>query len=167
MRRFRHLLLAMFALMLVALPALSQAPRTAPPRPKGPPPPTGPRLIPVAETKLLMDGITQPNFQALDKTLKADQVDAEGWTFARGQSLLIAEAGNLLMLRPPNNTGQDAWMKAAGDLRENAAQLAKTVANRDLAESRLALTRVAGACNNCHQTFRIETKVKVFEDAKP
>jgi cytochrome c556 len=71
------------------------------------------------------------------------------------------------MLRPPNNTGQDAWMKAAGDLRENAAQLGKTVANRDLAESRLALTRVAGACNNCHQSFRIETKVKVFEDAKP
>ena len=163
MPRLRLLLCGVLVIGLLALPAVSQSPATQT-RPKSP---DAPRLTPVAETKLLMEGLTQANFQGLEKILKGDQIDSDSWTFARGQALLIAESGNLLMMRPPRNGGQDAWMKGASELRNSSAQLAKIVAKRDVEESRAGLQRLATTCNNCHQTFRVPTKIKAFAEPKP
>ena len=52
-----------------------------------------------------MDGLNLPNYRGLDKLLKQKPADADTWTFIRGQSLLIAETGNLLLLRPPRSGG--------------------------------------------------------------
>ena len=68
-----------------------------------------PKLEPVAETKLLMEGLLHANFRGLERILNQKTPDAQGWTFARGQALLIAEGANLLMLRPPKNQGEQAW----------------------------------------------------------
>src|SRR5437660_360637 len=107
MSRTRLLLLAVLAAGLMTAPATPQP--TPGTRPKIPTPKTQPRLVPVAETKLIMEGLTHANFQGLEKILKSTDIDAETWAFARGQALLIAESGNLLMIRPPNNSGQDTW----------------------------------------------------------
>jgi Cytochrome C' len=124
----------------------------------------GPKLIPVAETKLLMEGLNQPNFQSLEKLLKDKPADAETWTFARGQALLIAETGNLLMLRPPRNPGERTWLNRATDLRSKAAQLARSLADKDLEKSRKGLTAVATSCNACHQSFRVKVRIAAFEE---
>src|SRR5439155_996458 len=79
------------------------------------------------------------NFRGLENHLKQRPADLETWAFARGQALLIAESGNLLMLRPPKTTGQDAWMDRATDLREQATRLAQQAAARDLERCQLAL----------------------------
>src|SRR5262249_48054374 len=77
-----------------------------------------PKLERVAETKLLREGLVEPNMRALGKLLRDKPKDAEAWGFARGQALLIAETGNLLLIRPPRTAaGQDTWMGHAGDLR--------------------------------------------------
>jgi hypothetical protein len=123
-----------------------------------------PKLEPVAETRLLMEGLNQSNFRGLERLLKQKPADVETWTFARGQALLIAETGNLLMLRPPKNNGQDAWMRHATDLRDAATDLARTAANRDYERSRAGLTRVANACNRCHQTFRVPVQIAPFAE---
>src|SRR3954471_3887702 len=81
-------------------------------------PTSPPKLEPVAETKLLMEGLLQANVRGLEKNLRQAPADQEAWTFVRGQALLIAETGNLLMLRPPKSGGQDAWMEAAAELRD-------------------------------------------------
>src|SRR5258708_2326017 len=60
-----------------------------------------PRLEPVAETRLLMEGLNQANFRGLERLLRQKPAEAEAWSFARGQALLIAETGNLLLIRPP------------------------------------------------------------------
>src|SRR3954447_4157845 len=79
-----------------------------------PPPAAMPRLVPVAETKLVMDGMSKPNFDGLTKTLKQKPETAEQWTFARGQALLVAESANLLLIRPPKTkAGQDVWVPKA------------------------------------------------------
>jgi hypothetical protein len=57
-----------------------------------------PKLEPVAETKLLMDGLADPNLRGLGKLLREKPKEAEAWNFARGQALLIGETGNLLMM---------------------------------------------------------------------
>src|SRR5689334_10670248 len=69
-----------------------------------------PRLEPIAETKLIMEGMTHANFRGLERTLGKNPLDDQNWVFARGQALLIAESANLLMLRPPRNNGEAIWM---------------------------------------------------------
>ena len=145
--------------LLIVVPVGSQPPAASQmPKPK----PAGPRLVPIAETKLLMEGLNQPNFQALEKALKGEELDADSWAFARGQAILIAETSNLLMLRPPRNTGQDTWMKSSGEMREAATNLAQTLASRDRMRARTALVNLASTCNGCHQTFQVKTKVTAF-----
>lgn len=156
MNRFQIAALALLFALIVVVPSSSQPPATG--RTKSPPP----RLVPVAETKLLMEGLAHPNFLGIERTLKSDEADAESWTFARGQAILIAESANLLMLRPPRNAGQDAWMQHATKMRDASTDLARAIAKRDKASSRAGLLNLANQCNRCHQTFRVTTKVTAF-----
>jgi hypothetical protein len=127
--------------------------------------PTGThRLVPFAETRLLMEGLTNANYLGLEKLLRSAELDDEAWTFARGQALLIAESGNLLMLRSPRDSRQEIWMRAAGEMRDYAGQLARWVQRRDLLRSRTALQELAGKCNSCHQAFGAETRIRPFSD---
>ena len=124
-----------------------------------PAPGPAPKLVPVAETKLVMEGVAQANYLGLERNLKQQPADREAWTFVRGQALLVAESGNLLMIRPPRNEGQTAWMQRATDLREAAATLAKHAGSRDYDRAKAALADVATACNRCHQTFRVPVQI--------
>src|SRR5829696_346264 len=110
----RPLLLAGVAALVVPMAGSSQ-----PARPVAPP-----RLEPVAETKLLMEGLAHPNFKAVDRRLKAEPADADEWKLVRGQSLLLAETANLLMIRPPKGArAEELWMGRATDLRDAAGKL--------------------------------------------
>lgn len=155
MIRARLLLLAAGAALVLAVPGSTQQPR-----PKSPP-----RLSAVAETKLLMEGLNQPNFLGLEKTLRNPPKDADSWVFARGQALLIAETGNLLMIRPPNNPGQDEWMQSASSMRDIASKLARAIAAQDVEQSRAGLRALAVTCNQCHSTFRVKVRIQPFAPA--
>lgn len=140
--------------LAVLLPAIGSS--------QAPAPPPRPRLEPIAETKLLMEGLAHPNFKAVDRFIKEPGDDAEAWQFARGQAVLIAETGNLLMLRPPKNAkAEETWMTRGMELRDAGSKLAKSLAAKDPAKSRPALADVASACNRCHESFRVETRIKV------
>jgi hypothetical protein len=130
-----------------AAPADKPAPRVAP------------KFAVIAETSLLMDGLNQANYRGLEKLLKQKPDDADKWTFVRGQALLIAETGNLLLLRPPRSGGADAWNQDAMDLRTAAATLARRAGERDFEGSVEGLRKVASVCNRCHETFRVATHV--------
>jgi hypothetical protein len=123
-----------------------------------------PRPEPVAETRLLMEGLNQANFRGLERLLRQRPTDAEAWTFGRGQALLIAETGNLLLLRPPQKRGQAEWLDGAAELRDAAAALARSVANRDFERSRTALGDLANRCNRCHQAFRVTQRIVPFAE---
>jgi hypothetical protein len=123
-----------------------------------------PKLEPVADTKLLMQGLAEPNLRSLGKLLRDKPKDAEAWTFARGQALLIAETGNLLLLRPRAGATYDTWMQQSGELRDSASALARALAARDYARSRTALAAVANICNHCHQAAQVQTRVNPFGD---
>jgi len=126
-----------------------------------------PKLEPVAETKLLMEGLAHANFRGLEKLLSQPPAEVQSWTFARGQALLIAETANLLMLRPPKNQGQPVWFERATDLRKQATQLAQTAAKQDYAGSRAEFKQLAVTCNRCHQTFRVDVEIVPFAMPPP
>jgi hypothetical protein len=123
-----------------------------------------PKPEPVAETKLLMEGLNQANFRGLERLLKEKPAGVEAWTFARGQALLIAETANLLMIRPPRSEGQTIWLDRAADLRGAAARLARAAANRDYSTSRTALALMATTCNRCHQSFGVAVRIEPFAE---
>jgi hypothetical protein len=125
-----------------------------------------PKLEPIAETKLIMEGLAHANFRGLEKILNKQPEEEQAWKFARGQALLLAETANLLMLRPPKKEGQNAWFEKATDLRAQASQLAQTVAKKDYEKSRAGLLRVADSCNRCHQSFRVPVLIDAFEGGK-
>jgi hypothetical protein len=122
-----------------------------------------PKFVPkfevMAETKLLMEGLASPNYRSVQRLLKDKPPDNDTWAFIRGQALLTAETGNLLLLRPPRNNGRETWMKLAMDMRGKAGALARAAAARDMARSRGALDNLTASCNRCHQTFRVAVKV--------
>ena len=122
----------------------------------------GTRPEPVAETKLLMEGMAGANMRGLGKLLRDKPADDRAWAFARGQALLIAETGNLLLIRPPRAAGQDVWAGHAADLRDAAGGLARAAAAKDYPKARAALAGVANVCNRCHQAFRVPARVDPF-----
>lgn len=126
--------------------------------------PPAPRPEPVAETRLLMEGLNEPNYRGLETILAKAPSDAEAWTFVRGQALLIAEGGNLLLLRPPRGRGRDVWLQRAADLRQAATRLARAAGDEDYARARTNLGDLANACNRCHQTFRVSARLAPSEN---
>ena len=148
---------------LVAVALAAPEPIRVAPRPASDTTPApakfSPKLEAVAETKLLMEGINQANYRGLERLLQQRPADDDTWRFVRGQALLLAEGGNLLMLRPPRTTGQEDWMHRSIELRESAAALARLAGTKDYERSRAALGDVANVCNRCHQTFRVPTRI--------
>jgi hypothetical protein len=126
-----------------------------------------PKLEPVAETKLLMEGLANPNYRGLERLLKQKPADDQTWTFARGQALLIAETANLLMIRPPKNQGQPIWFDAAMQLRASANQIAFNLGNKDYEKSKAALQALPAQCNRCHQLFRVPIEVTPTPEVPP
>jgi hypothetical protein len=153
-RRLTALGAALMAVVLMA-PEQLKAPRPS----SEVPPRFSPKLEAVAETKLVMEGVNKANYLGLERLLQQQPADDDTWRFIRGQALLIGEAGNLLMLRPPRSGGQEDWMRRATDLREAGANLARLASARDYDKSKAALVNVANVCNRCHQTFRVPTRV--------
>lgn len=154
MKHFIRSALVIALLGIVLMPGHSQSPAKV-----------QPKLEPIAETKLLMEGLAHPNFRGIERHLTPKPADDKAWTFARGQALLIAETANLLMLRPPRNQGEPVWFDRTMELRRLSMQLAQDLGRKDLERSKVSLQNVAISCNRCHQTFRISIEIVPFQQA--
>jgi len=120
-----------------------------------------PRPEPVAKTRLLMLGINLPNFRGIEERL-GQSPRGDSWDIIQGQALLIAENGNLLMLRPPRNDKEDTWLERAADLRAAATRLARAAVDQDYARSRDDLIALANVCNHCHKSFQVDVRISAF-----
>jgi hypothetical protein len=147
--------------VLAGAPATSQTPAR-------PPAKVRPRPEAVAETRLLMEALAQPNFRGLEQLLRQKPDSAEAWKFARGQALLLAELGNLLLLRPPRSAAaQQRWFERAVELRRAAREVAENAARSDYERTRTAFVSLANVCNRCHRTFRIAVDIVPFDQPAP
>lgn len=159
----RTLLAALLGSVLLITTGTAQNPRPPAIRPPTSTPAPAVKFTPkfevVAETRLLMEGLLHANYRGVNKLLARPPADLDTWVFARGQAILIAEAGNLLLLRPPRGTARDTWMKLAMDMRTQATALARQVAAKDHAGTKVGLARLTDSCNRCHTAFRVPVKV--------
>ncbi len=156
-----------FATLLSTTAGSAQTVRPLPRPAPAPAPKFVPKFEALAETRLIMEGLALSNYRSLNRLLKAEPKDNETWMFARGQALLVAETGNLLLLRPPRSGGRDTWMKLGMEMRSAAGEVARSAGARDYPRTRRALTGLTDACNRCHTTFRVPVKVAPEVEPKP
>jgi hypothetical protein len=124
--------------------------------------PTPPPFKPVADTKLLMQSVVDPNADFVWDAVKTietkegtqeirPKTDAE-WIAVRNAAVAVAESGNLLMMAPRAKNGGE-WMQLAQDM-ISSGQEAINAAQAKNAEK---LFTVGGdsyeSCSNCHRKY--------------
>jgi prophage DNA circulation protein len=109
-------------------------------------------LKPIATVRHIMMALTVPSsdaiFDAASETPKTDQ----GWTKVGTSALVLAEAGNLLMIGP-RAKDKDRWMRMARAQVDAAETVMKAAAAKDAD----ALSKTGDAlyetCDACHTRY--------------
>ena len=107
----------------------------------------------LANVRQLHDLLITPASDAVFNVSTNPPTDANGWTAARNQALLLAEAGNLLMI---GNRVRDNgnWMKMSRALVDAAALAATAAEKQDAKALEAAADPITVACMACHRPYR-------------
>jgi len=129
-------MMRIIALLLLASPAIAQAP-----------------FQPVATISEIMVAITLPYSDALLYIERNPPKDDRDWETLQMQALMLAESGNLLMMKG-RAKNQGLWMKDAKLLVEAGAAAVKATRAKDI-QAVLALNeQIVSSCITCHTQFR-------------
>jgi cytochrome c553 len=115
--------------------------------------PVSATIVPV-DTSMhdFMEGMFQGPYRRLKPALAAEAADRQGWKAIRSESLILAEGGNLLLVRKPEKD-TDKWVEFSVAVRESGAQLYQAAKQKDFAGSRKAYESMLTHCNACHTHF--------------
>lgn len=94
----------------------------------------------------------QPFFKQLREAMKAAPADKNGWKPIKATSLVLAENGNLLMMRGPDDA-RVKWNQLAADLRAEGKLLYQQAKKRDYSQARKHYVAFIAKCNACHHEF--------------
>jgi hypothetical protein len=114
-------------------------------------PTTGVRTL--ANVLQLHELLISPASDAVFNAASEPPTDAKGWTAARNQALVLAEASNLLMVgsRVRDNGN---WMKMSRALVDAAALAASAAEKKDAKALAAATDSITVACMECHRPYR-------------
>jgi hypothetical protein len=134
--------------------------------------PSAPPYRPVADVKLLMQAVDAEAdvvWESVKTVITAEGTDEVGpktaaeWTAVRNAAVLLAESGNLLMMPPRAQAGEE-WMLAARALVDTSEQALRAAEARD----RERLFQIGGdindACMRCH--YHYDPTVKASRQAR-
>lgn len=99
-----------------------------------------------------MEYVFQPTFKRLKPVMKAKPADNGGWKSIKADGLILAEGGNLLLMRQPKEDASD-WAKHSVEVREFGGQLYRAAKAKDFTKARKHYESMVEACNACHQQF--------------
>ena len=115
--------------------------------------PTAARIVPVeANMYDFMEGVFQQPYRRLKQVMAAEPTDQQGWKTIQSESLILAEGGNLLLVRNLE-VDADKWTEFSVAVREDGAQLFKAAKQKDFAGSKKAYEAMLTHCNACHKQF--------------
>ena len=108
---------------------------------------------PIATVRQLHEIMITPASDAVFRASGDTSPNEKGWVDARNQALVLAEAGNLLMLgsRARDNMG---WMTMSRALVDAAATAASAAEKKDADALAGAGDIITAACEACHQPYR-------------
>lgn len=99
-----------------------------------------------------MEYVFEPTFKRLKLAMASQPVDSSGWKTIKSDALILAEGGNLLLLRKPELDAAK-WVDHSIELRDVGGQLYRAAKKKDFPASRKAYELMVTRCNTCHQQF--------------
>jgi hypothetical protein len=130
-------------LFLMAGAALAQAPTPAPPT----------TFQPVGTMKQLMIDIIYPTSDAIFYVDREPPKNQRDWDVLRGQALMLAESGNLLMMEG-RARDQKNWILESKMLIDIGGRAYKAAQAKDLDGIRALNDSLNAACVVCHYQYR-------------
>jgi hypothetical protein len=116
-------------------------------------PTAGPKPAPVEESMHeFMEYVFEPAYKRLKVAMAAAPADNAGWKAIKGDSLPLAEAGNLLLTRLPDDDAA-AWAGHSVKVRDFGGQLYGAAKKKDFPAARKAYESMIQNCNACHEQF--------------
>lgn len=99
-----------------------------------------------------MEYVFQPTFKRLKPVMASAPADNQAWKSIKADSLILAEAGNLLLIRQPKDDAAD-WVQHSTQVREFGGQLYRAAKAKDYTDARKHYVSMVKNCNACHQQF--------------
>lgn len=99
-----------------------------------------------------MEYVFQPTFKRLKPVMAAAPSDNQAWKAIKADSLILAEGGNLLLIRQPKDDASD-WVKHSVLVRDFGGQLYRAAKAKDYTLARKQYEAMVQNCNACHQQF--------------
>jgi len=99
-----------------------------------------------------MEYVFQPSFKRLKPAMATQPNDNATWKTIKSDSLILAEAGNLLLDRRPNKQTED-WVKHSVQVRNFGGHLYRAAKAKDYVAARKQYATMITHCNACHQQF--------------
>jgi hypothetical protein len=124
--------------------------------------PQPPPFKPVADVKQLMQGAVDPSadviWEATGTIISKEGVEnrrpktQEEWDAVRNSAIVLAEAGNLLMMAPRAKDG-DLWMKRSQEMIDTGVAAWKAAEARNVDQLFTIGGDIYEACSRCHQDY--------------
>lgn len=99
-----------------------------------------------------MEYAFEPTFKRLKPAMAAQPADNTGWKVIKADGLILAEGGNLLLARQPEEHA-DVWVQLATTVRKHGGELYAAGKKKDFAAASMAYTAMIENCNACHKKF--------------
>ena len=109
-----------------------------------------PAFQPVASVLQLMEAVVVPSSEALFDVGDNPPKDDQAWVTLRNNAVILAESGNLLMMRPKDNGD---WMKYSRMLVDAGAFAVKAAEAKDLGKFDEVADQATRACEMCHDQY--------------
>lgn len=111
------------------------------------------RLKPVeGDAQQFMAHVMEPTFTRLKQSMAVRPSLDETWKGISSDSLILAESGNLLLMRTPG-PGYEKWDTNATAIRTLGAQLYRSAKERDYQASLLYYRHLVDRCSACHREY--------------
>ena len=112
-----------------------------------------PALRPVEDdVHEFMEYAFEPFFHDLRGAISNPPANKKAWIPVKANSLILAENGNLLMLRGPEENSS-TWNELSVALREEGKLLYQAAKKRDYDAAKVHYEKFVTKCNACHQQF--------------
>ncbi len=99
-----------------------------------------------------MEYVFQPTYKRLQANLAAEPADRAAWKPIKSDALILAEGGNLLLARIPDEEVQ-AWVSHSVAVRKSGGELYEAAKKGDYQAARQKYVAMLERCNRCHDDF--------------
>lgn len=113
----------------------------------------GAELVPVEEDMHeFMEYVFQPTYKRLKAVMAKTPEDNAAWKAIKADSLSLAEAANLIMMRPPEEDVED-WNAHSVAVRKHGKAFYTAARGKDFEAATKHYKAMLTSCNACHKQF--------------